>query len=109
MENNFAQYKIKLEKEKEKLLKDIIRAEKPEDFGSDIDGSDEEKNEAESFGNQIAFAQTLKERINEIDAALNKIAAGTYGVCEQCGKKIEEKVLVASPESRLCKRCKKSE
>jgi len=107
MENNFGKYKIKLEKEKAKLLGDVAKAERPEDFGDDVDDADEEKNEAESLGNQLAFIQTIKMRISDIDAALNKIIGGTYGVCEKCGGKIESEVLDVSPESRLCKKCKK--
>ena len=107
MGNNFDQYKIELEEEKKKLLKSLAAAEKPEDFGDDIDDADEEKNESESFGNQLAMARIIKARVNEIDAALARIATGAYGICEACGKKIEENVLEISPESRLCKQCKK--
>ena len=107
MEKDFSRYKLTLEESRERLLKDLAKAEKPEDFGDDTDDADEEKNESESFGNQLALAQTIREQINEVDAALNKIAIGTYGICEHCGKKIEEKVLEISPESRLCQQCKK--
>ena len=107
MEKDFGKYKVQLEKEKQKLLKDLHKAEQPESFGSDVDDFDEEKNEVENFENKLAIAQTIKDRINEIDAALGKITTGTYGICEICGKKIEEKVLDVSPESRLCRKCKK--
>jgi RNA polymerase-binding transcription factor DksA len=46
--------------------------------------------------------------VNEIDAALNKITAGTYGKCERCGKEIEKEVLDLVPESQLCEEHKKS-
>ncbi len=103
----FSAQKNKLEAEKKKLLAELAEQEKPEDFGDDVDDADEEKNEAESFGNRLAMARVIKARINEIDAALSRIVAGTYGICEACGKKIEEKVLEISLESRLCQQCKK--
>jgi DnaK suppressor protein len=44
--------------------------------------------------------------ITEIDLALAKIAAGTYGICEQCGKEIPEPRLEALPHASLCVSCK---
>jgi RNA polymerase-binding protein DksA len=38
----------------------------------------------------------------EIDAALERIEAGTYGTCEACGKPIGEERLEALPWARLC-------
>ncbi len=104
---NLEEIKRKLEGERTGLLATVKKDESVEDFGSDLDHSDEESNEAESIGNHLAEAQDLKERINEIDAALNKIRTGKYGICERCGKKIDEEVLKVVPESRFCKNCKK--
>jgi len=44
--------------------------------------------------------------IEEIDAALAKIAAGTYGFCESCGRPIPTARLEALPHARLCVSCK---
>jgi DnaK suppressor protein len=44
--------------------------------------------------------------ITEIDLALGKIEAGTYGICEQCGKEIPEPRLEALPHASLCVSCK---
>jgi DnaK suppressor protein len=50
-------------------------------------------------------AQALAE-VQAIDAALAKIAAGTYGNCERCGEPIPEERLEALPHAALCVRCK---
>lgn len=42
----------------------------------------------------------------EIDRALAKIEAGTYGLCEQCGRPIPEARLQALPYAALCVSCK---
>ena len=42
----------------------------------------------------------------EIDRALQKIADGTYGVCEQCGDTIPDQRLQALPYAALCVSCK---
>jgi DnaK suppressor protein len=44
--------------------------------------------------------------IEEIDAALAKIAEGTYGFCESCGNPVPKARLEALPHARLCVSCK---
>ena len=46
-----------------------------------------------------------KEEIEEIDLAMDKIASGTYGNCELCGKSIQYKRLMVLPATRLCRKC----
>jgi DnaK suppressor protein len=43
--------------------------------------------------------------LTEIRAALRRLDAGTYGVCETCGGDIAEGRLEALPHVRLCVRC----
>lgn len=100
------EYKNRLEKERLLLLTEIRQNEKPASSGSNVDYFDEETDEAEEVGNQLAVAQDLKNRLDDIDVALEKIQAGKYGLCEECGKLIEKEVLDIDPESRLCKHCK---
>jgi DnaK suppressor protein len=40
-----------------------------------------------------------------LEDALQRIANGTYGDCENCGKKIREARLEAVPFARLCRIC----
>lgn len=56
-------------------------------------------------GEADALAAKLLETLNEVDAALAKIDAGTFGVCEQCGKEIAPARLEAKPAARLCIDC----
>ena len=43
-----------------------------------------------------------RETLVEINAALERIEAGTYGICEGCGKPIGAERLAAIPWARLC-------
>jgi DnaK suppressor protein len=43
--------------------------------------------------------------LREIDAALTRIAARSYGHCERCGGPIGRQRLAAVPEARLCMGC----
>ena len=45
-------------------------------------------------------------RVAEIDAALGRVDAGTYGVCEACHSQIPAARLEAVPEATLCVGCK---
>ena len=101
-------YQSILEDRKKKLLEEIALHNKPEDFGNDVDGLDEEADEAEEKGNNLAVAQSLKEDVSEIDSALERIKVGRYGECTKCGAQIEEKILGVAPESALCQVCKKT-
>jgi DnaK suppressor protein len=43
--------------------------------------------------------------IVEIDAALTRLDAGEYGICERCGRRIAPARLEARPTSRTCVTC----
>lgn len=45
------------------------------------------------------------ERLVDLDAALARIGAGTYGACEQCGDDIAAARLEARPAARTCISC----
>ena len=59
-------------------------------------------------GEVEALAQSLVETLTEVEHALEKFDAGTYGVCEQCGDPIPEARLEAKPAARLCINCASS-
>ena len=55
------------------------------------------------------FASVKRARLAEIDSALARIEAGTFGVCESCGKPIPVKRLERMPGASLCVECKEKE
>jgi RNA polymerase-binding transcription factor DksA len=57
----------------------------------------------EDFEERSSMVNTLQARLSDINAAIEKIEAGTYGVCEVGGEKIEEARLDANPAARTCK------
>jgi len=46
--------------------------------------------------------------LREIDAALKRIANGTYGVCTSCSSEIDPRRLSVQPAARLCVACKEA-
>jgi RNA polymerase-binding transcription factor DksA len=41
----------------------------------------------------------------EIDNALSRLANGTYGVCLECGERIQTRRLNSAPWTKFCRRC----
>mgnify|MGYP002813377215 CR=1 FL=1 len=76
-------------------------------FGDDVDAFDEETDETEEFANRVGVKKVLNEKKENINHALAKIKKSGFGICENCGQTIDPHVLHASPESRLCRKCKK--
>ena len=54
----------------------------------------------------IGLVDTLKGQLDEVDAALVRIAEGKYGICVNCGKEIDPARMEARPESIYCVDCK---
>src|SRR5690349_449683 len=49
-----------------------------------------------------ALARDAVERLRSVDLALDRLAAGTYGVCEVCGGPIPDGRLEARPTATTC-------
>ena len=52
-----------------------------------------------------ALVRQAQADLTEIDAAVERTVAGTYGICEGCGQRIAVGRLEARPAARLCIRC----
>ncbi|HYG70365.1 MAG TPA: TraR/DksA C4-type zinc finger protein [Anaeromyxobacteraceae bacterium] len=48
------------------------------------------------------LSETQRREFDQIDAAIARIDAGTYGVCRECGQEIEPRRLAALPYAVLC-------
>jgi DnaK suppressor protein len=63
---------------------------------------------ANTYARQMLLGMSERERRNlrDIDAALDRIDEGTYGICEECQEPIGEARLKALPYATLCVDCK---
>lgn len=75
----------------------------------DTNADDEHDPEGATIAFERSQVSTLvrqaQQHLTEIDAALARVDAGTYGVCERCGQPIAEGRLEARPVARTCIRC----
>jgi RNA polymerase-binding protein DksA len=89
-------------------LKDILQSMESElsetdrySFHIADEGSDSMDRE-QSF---MLLSRALK-YLNQIDAALRSIEAGTYGICKVCGTELSLDRLEAVPTTTICVKCK---
>ena len=57
----------------------------------------------------IGLIENESVALKEIEAALQRIDAGVYGICELCAKRIGKARIRAIPYARLCIECKRKE
>lgn len=67
------------------------------DMGSD---EDEAASEVEEYVDNLGVESNLEGQLTETLAALERIEAGTYGICEESGKDIAPERLEAYPSAR---------
>jgi DnaK suppressor protein len=99
--------KAKLERRRQELMTLIqsgnagiaqIRAEREIEFGDEAQSEEEQERIA-------LIAEAEQAEVARIDAALARIAAGTYGRCARCGELIEPRRLEANPYAVQCTDC----
>jgi DnaK suppressor protein len=100
-------YKKKLTTRREELLKTIARTEEEGRTADDDPTVDLADKAANSYTKEFLFGQTNTDRsiLQLIDEALQRIKAGTYGTCIECGEELQQKRLEAVPWARYCVRC----
>jgi DnaK suppressor protein len=52
-----------------------------------------------------ALLAQVRRTLTELEAARDRLAAGTYGTCERCGRPVAAERLAARPEARTCVAC----
>jgi DnaK suppressor protein len=104
-------YRLLLERKAEELrhglsarraAEHVARPEEPLDFGDWCQKSHDEW----LFLNQNRMEVEL---LRDLEAALRRLDAGNFGICQSCGEAIAPKRLAAVPWARFCIPCQESE
>ncbi|WP_411282998.1 TraR/DksA family transcriptional regulator [Lapillicoccus sp.] len=71
-------------------------------------GDDQADAGASIFGREyeMVLANNSREKLEQVEHALERLTDGSYGVCESCGKPIGKIRLQAAPRATLCLACK---
>lgn len=57
----------------------------------------------------LALEGNLRRQLEMTEAAIARLEQGTYGVCTNCGRKIDPERLEALPHASLCIDCKRQQ
>ena len=107
----FTELVQRLKAEKERLLQELEQIQSSQQMeerraGGAFGKRGEEASQVLELEKRLDLEKRLKKSLAEIDHALRKYEAGTYGLCDSCGKPIEPARLEAMPQASLCLRCK---
>lgn len=103
--------RVTLEAEREQLRKQLATIEENSFAAtqSDISGEVAFDDESAEGGTatfererDLSIENNVRDLMQKIDRALEKMEAGTYGICERCGKPIEKARVKALPYVSLC-------
>ena len=94
------QYQASIVARREKLARHVHHREEPlpQDFA-------EQAVELENSETMVALEDELREKEREVEQALARLDAGSYGVCTGCGEDIAPERLEALPAAALCFDC----
>ena len=88
-----------IEKDLEHLRTDLRNMAEPSADEADIDAYEREKT--------WALVQSLQRKLESTERALQMAHRGTYGICENCGERIDPARLEIIPEATLCLQCQR--
>ena len=74
--------------------------------GSPFGKREEEATESMELEKRLALENRLKALLAEVDRAIQKLDAGTYGYCDICNTAIDPLRMEALPQAILCMNCR---
>ena len=57
----------------------------------------------------LTLERSVRRHLDQVNEALARVEAGTYGICAECGVEISERRLEAVPFAKLCVECQSKE
>ena len=107
-------FKKRLEEEKvrleeqiadyERVLEEARLTESSSDRSPDP-GNAEASSMKLEYAKELSIVQNTLDLLSKAERALERIEAGTYGICESCGRSIPVERLDVLPYSTLCVEC----
>jgi DnaK suppressor protein len=107
-----AELRAALESDEERLREEISAVEEEIDHllreGGEGAGHDQADVGSNTFerDHEMSMAKNARDNLVLVRDAITRVDAGTYGVCESCGKPIGKMRLQAFPRATLCMECK---
>ena len=108
---NLNHVRARLEAEKKRFQEELTQLNSSRESDERREGSpfgkrEEEATESMELEKRLALENKLEALIAEVDRALNKMDAGTYGTCDICNQPIDPARLEALPQAIMCVSCR---
>ena len=105
------QIRATLEAERKRIMDQLnqLKSSQPMDErreGSPFGKREEEATESMELEKRLALENRLILLLAEVERALQKMDAGTYGVCDVCNEAIDPARMQALPQAILCLSCR---
>ncbi len=98
------QEKERLERELLEALEELAEIEKRLEYRGDYSLGEGDP-AIHTWEVNFALFQRMREKVDSLRAALRRIDEGTYGICQQCGARIDRARLEIVPDASLCINC----
>lgn len=112
MSTDFNELRKKLRSERKRLEEELEQLQTTASTsderreGSPFGKREEEATETLELEKRLALENRIRKELVGVEHALRKFEEGTYGKCDNCGKKIAPARLEALPQASLCLDCK---
>lgn len=113
---DLSKYRERLEEQRKELQAELQRIEDRtagrDRLNSDFAGEDFDEpggdaaQETLERSQAMALGDNLREMLDNVGNALNKIEEGTYGICDSCSKQIPKARLDIMPSATMCTTCR---
>lgn len=104
MTMNLVEIRIHLEKKRNELQEDIARLQAVYPFNSlpspsfeEVEERGDAAREMVEMEDELSLLRNQQRLLENVEVALQRLEAGTYGLCSDCGQPISEKRLQALP------------
>lgn len=95
-----------LHSEREDLCEALLKHKRP--VHDQLAGRQEnDENQESTYDVEWNHRQLLQARLRQLDDALDRLIAGSYGNCSNCGRWIEDSRLAADPALPYCIECQR--
>jgi DnaK suppressor protein len=100
-----------LQEEREKLIRQLgeLGANEQGDLTGDLEFGDGFADAAAATAERtevLGLVDNITRLLSDVDQALQRVADGTYGICDACGNPIGAERMEFRPTSRYCVECK---
>lgn len=111
MATNPKQIRTMLEGERDRILEELNQIKKSHSMDERREGSpfgkrEEEATESMELEKRLVLENRLNLLLSEVERALQKLDAGTYGYCDICKIAIDPARMQALPQAILCLSCR---